>query len=250
MQVRKQWRRGLAVVVLPGLLASVAAPAAAQGDALPSAQSIITRYWEVIGGVEAVTAPQYRRTVGQMTLMGMTMSMNFIQARPNRMVMRGDIPGLGSIEQGYDGTHGWMVIPMAGARLLEGPELEQVQGQAQFDANLKFDDYPVMETVGRSEVDGQPCYQVRMVTPENAEALGCFSIADGYLIGINVTEPEPVVITFGDYRAYGALTLPSRTVITGGGQQMVLMVTNITHDPIDEAEFEPPAEVKALIDQR
>lgn len=243
MLIRTTWMRTAALA--GAALALAAGPARAQE--LPPAREVITRYWDAVGGIEAVSAPQFRRTVGEMTTTGMTMSVNFIQARPNRMVMRGEIPGLGVVEQGFDGTVGWMVLPGEGARLLQGPELREVQSQARFDANLRFDEYPVMETVGRAEVDGRACWQVRMVTPENDEALGCFGVEDGYLLSISVTEPEQTTITFGAYRPFGALTLPSRTVITGGGQQMVLTVSSISHDPIPASDFEPPAEIRAQL---
>jgi hypothetical protein len=223
-------------------LALTAGPAGAQD--LAPAQEVITRYWNAIGGVEAVSAPQFRRTIGEMATGGVTMSVNFIQARPDKMVMRGEIPGLGTVEQGFDGTIGWMVLPGEGARLLQGPELQQVQNQAKFDSNLRFDEYPVMETIGRAEVDGRACWQVRMVTPQNDEAVGCFGVDDGYLLSISVSEPEQTTITFGDYRPFGALTLPGRTVIAAGGQQVVLTVSSISHDPIPAAEFEPPAEIR------
>ncbi|HYR10813.1 MAG TPA: hypothetical protein VEQ60_23745 [Longimicrobium sp.] len=224
-------------------LALAAGPAHAQE--LPPAQEVVTRYWNAIGGVQAVSAPQFRRTLGEMTTGGMTMSVNFIQARPDRMVMRGEIPGLGTVEQGFDGTIGWMVLPGQGARLLQGPELQQVQNQAKFDSNLRFDEYPVMETIGRAEEGGRACWQVRMVTPENDEALGCFGVDDGYLLSLSVTAPEQTTITFGDYRPFGALTLPGRTVVSAGGEQVVLTVSSISHDPIPAAEFEPPAEIRA-----
>lgn len=241
MTMRTVCTRGLALACIA--LALAAGPAGAQE--LPPAQEVITRYWNAVGGVQAVSAPQFRRTIGEMTMTGLTMSVNFIQARPDRMVMRGEIPGLGTVEQGFDGTIGWMVVPGEGARLLQGPELRQVQNQAKFDANLRFDDYPVMETVGRDQVDGRACWQVRMVTRENEEALGCFGVDDGYLLSLSVSAPEQTTVTFGDYRPFGALTLPGRTVITGGGQQLVLTVSSISHDPIPEAEFEPPAEIRA-----
>jgi hypothetical protein len=224
-------------------LALAAGPARAQE--LPPAREVITRYWNAIGGMEAVSAPQFRRTTGEMTSDGVSMSVNFIQARPDRMVMRGEIPGLGTVEQGFDGTIGWMVVPGQGARLLQGPELQQVQNQAKFDSNLRFDEYPVMETIGRAQVDGRACWQVRMVTPENDEALGCFGVDDGYLLSISVTAPEQTTITFGDYRPFGALTLPARTVVTAGGQRVVLTVSSISHELIPASEFEPPAEIRA-----
>ena len=241
MTMRTTCTRGIALAGIA--LALAAGPARAQE--LPPAQEVITRYWDAVGGLQAVSAPQFRRTIGEMAMPGLTMSVNFIQARPDRMVMRGEIPGLGTVEQGFDGTIGWMVVPGEGARLLQGPELRQVQDQAKFDANLRFDDYPVMETVGREEVDGRACWQVRMVTPENDEAIGCFGVDDGYLLSLSVSAPEQTTITFGDYRPFGALTLPGRTVITGGGQQLVLTVSSISHDPIPAAEFEPPAEIRA-----
>src|SRR5688500_6382444 len=105
-------------------LALAAGPPRAQE--LPPARAVIPRVWNAIGGVQAVSAPPSRRATGEMATGGMTMSVDFIRARPDRMVMRGETPGLGPVEQGFVGTIGWMVLPGQGARLLQGPELQQI----------------------------------------------------------------------------------------------------------------------------
>lgn len=242
----------LRTLVLAGAAAAISVPASAQQ--LPPAREIVDAYVNAIGGLDAIASAQYRHFEGEMAMpaAGMTMSMEVWQARPNKMLMVMEIPGMGQMKQGYDGEVAWSVDPMQGPRIIDGAELQQTLRQADFDANLRFEHlFPTMETVERSEVAGRPCYRVRLVAENGDESFGCFDVETKLLLGMTSrTQSEMGTIEtnveFQDYRDFGAIKMPARTVMNVMGQQMVMTVRDISTDPIPDTRFEVPAEIKAL----
>lgn len=249
MQLRTRAVRALLVA---GTALSAAAPLSAQQ--VPTAQQIVDRYVAAIGGERAIAAPRYRHSVMEMSMpaMGMTMTAELYQARPNKAVMRIDIPGMGTMSQGYDGTTAWSVNPMQGAQILTGTQAAEMVRQYDFDSNLRFSQmFASMETVGQTEKNGEACYDVRMTTAEGVTANSCFAVDDGLLVASVVSaETEMGKVTtevrYSDYQDFGGIKMPSRTEMSMMGQQMVMTVKSVTTEPIADSMFVLPAEIQAL----
>ncbi|HEY0023525.1 MAG TPA: hypothetical protein VGB24_11460 [Longimicrobium sp.] len=243
----------LRVLALAGAALTVAA-APAQAQTLPTAEQVVARYVTAIGGEQAISAQQFRRVQIEMSMpaAGMSMTAEMMQARPNKAVMNIEIPGMGSMRQGYDGQVAWSINPMQGPKILEGKELADLLRQYDFDANMRFSHmFRTMETVARTEMNGESCVNVRMVTESGDEVLNCFADDDGLLVGAVVKSSTEMgqmesTITFHDYREFGGLKMPTRTSMSVMGQQMEMIVKSMTTDPIDASVFALPAEVKAL----
>jgi hypothetical protein len=249
--MKHSFGRSLALTAL--VLAGSASAAAAQ-DLMPAKQ-IVDRYVEAIGK-GAMSRQNFRHVVAEMTLPTGTMTMDMKFARPNRMVVHAEMPGLGSVRSGFDGSRGWSVNPMSGAQLMEGKELEQLLRQADFDATLNLSaQFPSMHTVERSTANGQPCYRVRMVTASQDTAFACFDVATGLLSQMQTRQESQMgrletTINMMDYKEFGGVKMPTRTVTQMMGQEMITTIKSVSTDPIAPAEFEPPAEVKALMSQQ
>ncbi|MDQ3995697.1 MAG: hypothetical protein M3303_01625, partial [Gemmatimonadota bacterium] len=99
---------------------------------LPTGRAIIDRYVEAIGGRDAVLRHQSIRSVGtfEMPAAGVKGDLTVVQMAPNKMAMTIDLPGVGQMVSGYDGTVGWSINPMQGPRVLEGKELVQLREDA------------------------------------------------------------------------------------------------------------------------
>lgn len=240
-------------LVLAGAASALAA-APARAQELPAAREIINAYVNAIGGAEALSRAQHRHLVGEVSMpaAGMTMTMEIWQARPNKMTMVMSIPNIGEIRSGYDGQVAWSVNPFEGPKILDGAELEQTLRQADFDANLRFEHlFPTLETVERTEMAGRPCYRVRMVATNGDEAFGCFDVETKLLLSMSSRmESQAGTIEstqeFQDYRDFGGVKLPARTLMSMAGQQMVMTVKEVDTNPIPEATFALPAEIRAL----
>lgn len=244
-------------LVLAGVAASAAPAPQAHAQDLPPARQIVDAYVQAIGGTEAISRATHRHFRGEMSMpaAGMTMSMEMWQARPNKMLMVMSIPGMGEMRQGFDGEVAWSSNPMQGPRIIEGAELEQTMRQADFDANLRFDHlFPTMETVERAEVSGRPCYRVRMVATNGDESFGCFDVDTKLLLGMTSrTESEmgtiETSVELQDYRDFGGLKMPARTVMSVMGQEMVMTIRELDTNPVPESTFALPAEIQALRQQ-
>ena len=91
-------------------------PASTQSATLPTPKELLERHVKAIGGREAIVAHSSRRATGTMSIpaSGMEGTLEIIQAKPNKSLMRITLPGVGTMEEGFDGTHGWSINPVTG----------------------------------------------------------------------------------------------------------------------------------------
>ncbi|HEX5724119.1 MAG TPA: hypothetical protein VFX98_01565 [Longimicrobiaceae bacterium] len=248
MQLARTRTLGLA------LAAVLALPALADAQPLPTAKQVIDRYIEAVGGRQALANRQFRHTVAEMDMpsAGMRMTIETFQARPNRLFVKSEIPGMGAMAYGFDGTVAWMNNPMQGPSLTEGKELEQRQREADFDSSINYEKYfPTMETVERTEMGGRACYKLRLVTAGGDEIFQCFDVENGLLVGSTAKQASQmgeieVVTLFTDYQDHGGLKLPMKMTSTMMGQQMNVTMKSVSFEPFDPSVFELPAEIRAL----
>jgi hypothetical protein len=246
--------RSRTAVLTAAAAAIVAAPLAAGAQTLPPAEQLVERYVEAVGGRAAHERHDHRRLELEMAMpaVGMTMQMEMLQSRPNLTLTRMTIPGMGTMRSGYDGTVAWASDPMSGARIITGDELEQTLRQADFDSGINFArHFPTMETVELTEMGGRACYSVRMVSAGGDEVFNCFDSETALMVGAVMTQASPMgrmeaEMRFEDYREFDGLLMPTVTRTSMMGQEMVMTVTSVSHDPIDPSVFEAPADVRAL----
>ena len=244
--------RFVTVVVATALLAPTVL---AQNAPLPAAKDIVAKYVAAIGGEAAFKAVKSIRIRGQFSLaaQGLSGDIEIIAARPNRMRQRVTIGPIGTIEQGFDGKNGWSLNPIAGPSLQSGRELAETKDDATFDGQLYGSDLVKSMTVeGRQSFEGVDAYKVKMIFHSGTTHMTYFAVATGLLLG-NETEratPQgviPVVHLVRDWKKYGALLQPSAIVERGMQLESAVTVTSIEFDNVKDSEFDPPAEVKALI---
>jgi hypothetical protein len=135
---------------------------------LPSPEAVIARHVEAVGGLEAHLALRSRRAIGTMELPehGLRGVFSLLSAAPDRRVVELMIPEIGAFRQGYDGVVGWSIDPLAGARVLEGRELEERVEDADFYADVRLHrPGTTMQTVGRVSFEGRSCVKLRLAEP-------------------------------------------------------------------------------------
>ena len=90
--------------------APTAVPSAQEAAArLPAAREVIDRHVREIGGREAVLAQSSTHVVGTVSLpaAGISGEMEAFHAKPNKFLQRLVLPGIGTVEEGFDGTVAW-----------------------------------------------------------------------------------------------------------------------------------------------
>ncbi len=237
------------------LAGTVAAPAFAQQ--LPAASAVIDKYLVAVGGKDALTKISSLHQTATMDIptMGLSATMEMYRAAPNLMLIKQNVPGVGEIVQGFDGTVGWSTNPMQGPRLQVGKELEQLNEQARFMDNMLYSPnrFSVMETVGLVDFNGEKAYKLRLVSvPGGFETFEYFSAATGLQIGTETTQESEmgavnIAITQGDYAKFGDIMLATKTEMKMGANQIVTRITDVKFNSVPPDIFELPAQVKALI---
>jgi len=233
----------------------VEAPAAPVEAALPSAQMILDRHVEAIGGRKALAGRTSVRTVGSVTIPanGMSGTIEVFAARPNKVLAKTTIAGIGDMAEGFDGTRAWSMSPMTGPMLATGEELAQKAFDADFDSSLNVASrYESMKTLEKTTFDGRPCYKVSLIRKDAGEDIEFYDVATGLKAGSIVSRKSPMgTITatsvMTDYKKFGDILQPTMLKQSMTGVEIVTTFSTIEYDKVDPAAFELPAPIKALI---
>jgi hypothetical protein len=233
----------------------VAGQAAAQSSAaLPPAKDLIAKFVAATNAPAVMAKHQSVRTKGRFELpaAGMSGDLEISQARPNKSMMRINVSAVGQIEQGFDGTTAWSVNPMQGPRILSGRELDAIREESSFGTSSRQGpNVASAETVEKTEMNGEPCYKVKMVWKSGRETFDCYSVASGLLIASMGKQESPmgtidVTNLISDYKDFGGQKIATRLTQQVMGNEQVLVINTVDYDAADPAVFEMPAAIKAL----
>ena len=245
----------LLVGSLTGLCVLAQARVAGQEPVLPAAQDIIARHVAAVGGAEAHKAISSMHATGtcEIPAQGLSGTIDLYQARPAKALLRVDVPGVGKIEQGYDGKVAWEISPMGGPSLITGRRLTEVADDAWFDSFLHAPEHvKSMTTVAKSTFDQHPAWEVKVVSATGTESVEYYDVDSGLLIGSEATRETqmgvlPMVTVLRDYKKFGtmleATTMSQRTM----GIEQVVHLNTFEYDKVPASTFDLPPQIKALI---
>ncbi len=233
-----------------------ATPAPAKAPAsLPSARAIIDRHIKEIGGREAILAQTSTHVIGTVSMpsAGLTGKMETFQAKPNKFFQRMSLPGIGDIEEGFDGTVGWTTSALTGPLVFEGKQLQERTFDADFYSELKSPEkYASITTEEQTVFEGRPAYKVRLVKKGGGEDVEFYDVETGLKIGAVATRESPMgpmqgTSSYSDYKKFGALRQPSTMKVTTMNVQMVMTILTLEYGTVDPAVFALPPHIKALV---
>jgi outer membrane lipoprotein-sorting protein len=189
---------------------------------------------------------------------GITAQVTIYKAEPNLMLAEIDMPGMGKMIEGFDGKNAWGHNAIMGPTLKQGKEASDAKSNSEFRQEEWRAMYSKVETTGIETVEGEECYKVEVTAKSGTAMTNFYSIKSGLLLKTNAkvaTEMGEIDIqtTFKDYRKVGDLVLlPFQMVsgVEGMGMTMAIKFSEIKINvDIPKSTFEPPAEVKALINK-
>lgn len=230
-------------------------PAAPPAVALPSARAVIDRHIEAIGGRKAILGHTSTHAAGTMSMAssGVSGSIDVYAARPDKSFVKLSIGGIGDVLEGFDGKIAWSVSAITGPMLASGRELAQKKFDAAYDAELhEAARYKSMRTVEQAPWDGRPCYKLSLVHLDGTEDIEYYDVATRLKVATVATRESPmgpvqVTVSFGDYRKFADLLVPTTMKQSTMGVQQVLTFTVVEFDKVPPSIFEPPAEIKAML---
>ena len=253
---RRAFVLAITLAMAPAALPAQDAPEARD---LPPAEELIDRYVEALGGRAAVLAlpGSHARGTFRMPAAGLEGPIEIYSgADPDRSVTVVEIPGLGTIREGYTGEYAWAMDPNMGPRLLEGDELAAARENSSTLGQLRDASmFTERTTVERTEMNDEPCYRVKLVWKSGRETFDCYSVETGLIVAREVIQPTPmgdipVIALVGGYEEHGGVMMATEMRQQMMGQEQVVEVESIEIREVDPERFAPPAAVQALIDQR
>ncbi len=184
------------------------------------------------------------------TTAGMQVRRVTYQQRPNLLAIEEDVPGMGQVWQGFDGEIGWAWSEVEGFRRMEGAELQQMLGSADFDGPLRLSALcPLRRWLGDKEVGGRQLIGIALATIEGPAGTFYFDPHTYELaqletyVQAGANGRMRVLVEFGDYRAVEGMRVPFRTVVSNAAMRTVVTTRSIRHNvPIDESVFKPRRE--------
>lgn len=193
-----------------------AAQPANETASLPTLDQILDKFVESSGGkaaLEKVTSRQVKGTF-EIPSMGASGTVEIYAKAPNRSYTVIDVPGFGTIQQGYDGTVAWEDNPMTGPRDLTGAELSARKRDVDFYRELHLKElYPQMLVKGKEKVGERQAYLVEGTPPEGKPEKMFFDVENGLLIRMDAERESPqgtaLVETYlEDYRDVDGVKVP------------------------------------------
>jgi len=224
---------------------------------LPSGDAVIARYIEATGGKAAYDKVHNSVSTGRMMMpaQGINGKITMYEAEPGKNYTSVDIPGIGLVEDGTDGTVAWEKSALQGARIKTGDEkafaIRTADSQSKYINLKKY--YKSVETIDMDQIDGKPCYKVVQTPAEGKPETAYYEKDSGLLVKETGAMASPMgEIPFeteiGDYRQEGPLLVPHKMSQSFVGQKMLIVVDSTKFNTeIPKDRFDLPAEVKALI---
>jgi len=240
------------------ILAAIGAFTAYADDALPKADTILDHYIEVTGGKAAYEKRKTEVTVGtiEFAAQGLKGTLTRYAAAPDKSYATMELDGVGKIESGSLNGVAWEKSAMMGARIKSGDEKSQSLREGQFNAALNWRKmYPKVETAGVETVDGQECYKVSL-TPEGGKTeTAYFDKKTGLEVKRTTVASSPmgevpVDVIVSSYKDFGGIMTPTKMIQKVAGQELVITIQSVKiNEEIPADKFEPPAEIKALMNK-
>ena len=229
-----------------------AAPVWPQAALLKSADAVLDRYKQALGGVAAIEKVQSETVRGEVEATGMATKATFVyQAKPFKFVLRVKRPDGVEITQGFDGKISWVVTPK-GASIDRDTAVEALRRDADLQYALHQPDYfQKLELAGITDFEGHRCYWLHGATRWGKDNNQYYDVETGLLVGYRFqadsSSPATATQLFQDYRSFGgplvATTVTSRT----RDRTQTFTYTSVSYEALADSVFELPEAVKALL---
>jgi outer membrane lipoprotein-sorting protein len=218
-----------------------------------TADEIIEKHLQAMGGKEKLKAVQSERITGKMMMgQGMEAPFTMEMARPNKMRMEFTIQGMTGV-QAFDGKTAWAVMPFMGKtepEAMPDEETKRMEEQADIDGLLM--DYKEkgrqVEYAGKEDLEGTPVHKLK-VTQKNGDVVFVYIDAEQFLqlkqagkTKIRGQEVESE-ITFGDFKTVEGLVFPHSIEQKAAGMPggMVMTISKIEVNPgLADSQFSMP----------
>ena len=217
----------------------------------PTADQILAKYMEALGGAAALDRMKTRTMKGTMLVSnGATWGYEVYQTAPDKVYMVLNTPKMGVIQRGFDGKLGWE-LGQRGLRELRNQELFNLRRYTDFFKDLKLQgQFTRLSYGGKEKIDGKDVYVLRGLGTDGKGERLYFDAASGLLVRRLTSTPTmvgliPEQVDYSDYREVDGLKLPFVVKVTAidSNFNSTRTLTEIKLNVrVDETKFNKPPE--------
>jgi serine/threonine protein kinase len=237
---------------------SSSSPAAKTDGSLASSASsaegrideTLNHYVEALGGRDAIQSVTSRVTKGalEMPELGVAGTVEIYSKAPNKYVFVMNVPNVGTIRSGYNGSMGWAQEPDRGLRRLEGAELAGMKRDAEFYKEIKLKElFSGLSFDGKESIEGRDAYVITAIAQEGGSQKWYFDAETGLMLrsdeerqtaqGMNTTESY-----IDQYKKVDGINLPFKVRLESGLVKFVIKMKEISQNvAINDSIFNMPS---------
>lgn len=221
----------------------------------PSAKAVFAKHVDATGGVAAWEAKSSMTSAGTIEIPSAQIkgTLKMSAMAPDKVVVEGDLPGVGKTAQGFDGTVGWSIDPMRGPALMDKDQVAQIKRDGNFRRDLALAQDPgSAEVMGLFEFEGTPCWQLKVEGVGGQPTTQFYARDTGLLRGTSMSAATPmgdlpVIILMEDYRDFGDVKVSARSTTKVMGQTQVMTIDTVEWNVGKDEDFALPAAIKTLV---
>jgi predicted Zn-dependent peptidase len=198
-----------------------------------TAQSILDKYIETIGGKTNIEKIKDMTMNGRFTMQGMKLSINVIYKIPSKYLNEIGMNGQIIQKQLYNGGVG-KVSGMQGNKDMQGEELERAKLEAELIPELKYIEFGYKTQLKEiSKVGDDDAYVIEITSPSGSISQDFFSLATGLKIKTVSTIKSPMgemtqSTELKDYTDIEGVKMPKKMIQSAGGQNMEITLDSVT----------------------
>jgi hypothetical protein len=222
---------------------------AAKPQDTPTADQILDKYIQALGGKDAIEKVTSRVMKGSMENPdeGSSSPAEFYM-KPGAFYSKIDVAGYGVVEQGIKGDTGWSQDPDSGLKNMSRNDIAAALRDHDVHRELRLKElYPTM-TVSRANENGHEYYLIEATPAKGAPEKLLFDPASGLLVKQTVervTQEEGIVPTdifYEDYKDFDGVKVPTTVRQVTPDYTSIMKIKEVQNNaPIDDSKFAKPA---------
>jgi len=220
----------------------------------PTADQILQRYVQALGGERALRKITSRVMKGKFEapIQQMTGEAEIITAAPDRFYSRVTIADVGEFVSAFDGKVGWSAEPNGGVREMHGQELLNMRRSSQFQHELRFREiFPQVRVLEKASDGDRPVWVLEATPPEGGPEKFYFDAVTGLLVRHDSTqfsqgEEVPIEHRYSNYAPVDGVQVPHFLRHKDANVEWQVTFTEVRQNvPVDAARFSMPAATPA-----
>jgi len=203
---------------------------------LPSADDVIEKYVQAVGGAAAVKNVSSRVESGTITFGGPAFPVEILSKLPSRQAVIVHLPA-GDSATVFDGLNGWLKSPVGPVRDMPGAEIEgaKLDADLQFAINLKKV-FQELKVIRAEKISAQDSVLLFATNPSGPPVELYFDRQTGLLLrqlrfGSSPLGLNPTQIDYGDYKTFDGVQVPLHLVITRPNRTLEIHLVHVHKTP-------------------